>query len=1215
MADFSVININPATNQTIAKYKFGSGEVFPEDTFLDIRNKIWITQEIPPYRQFLFTPEDFIPFDIFVNEIFVPVNIREWFSAFAEDDVVLSGIPINKYLTENKDAIKVNFGKQYHTIGNQSKLFLVDLNTLLTADIIREILDESYRAELIYYGFVTMFWPQLSYSDFQLYLKNSDEIMEVTIDEMTDILRAQQKIIRNIHASKSKSTAKQIGEGSVLGQLIQVDLGVRTINVRNIVDWFATSQSTPAMVAYIIDHMEGYLVVKKHTSFDDAISKFINRRGLTKVTKSTIPHVSFILRNDPEGLVAFTIRENGLNSEVYSEYLEEHHISLSGNFNQVVSLTKNIINRINQELQVAALPAGGRLSQITNDSIVSQQLTACTYWKKIISLKSFMTLRDRLQEYQDAGILVLKDEECSHNEFQTEHCFLIMFKKGMRSEEGCEVKIQLRSIDIRIEVIKAQDIQEFALIQKYLIYFFESQKLSTATPTDLAKFSLKTLQEKDPVLYNLRRYDPNHKVYSVLCQSSRQPILYTEEEYDNLPEAKKNSLIEYWNFTYRRPAYYECPNKKFPHLSFKIGKHPKNYCLPCCQKTQVKSEIDDQCFNEHVVVNTTSESSYVLTYGSSISIGRVSKVSRLLYEKLNEIHPCKDCDFVLYGVEQSVPGLNNCGVLMSIFTSFDDEHVDDFIIKLARKVMHYGSAYHLLGNGAAQAFDSPNHLADTIITLFVEKSNDFVVLESEEEWINIISSLIRELYNVELVIWDDTDESEKLIINTDFSFTDLTKILLVVKHKHGAYPVFLTDGEKTVYNSMLKNIDDNPVQALYDLINDLTSTVIHDQTVNQLCILELFFEKRKWEPVCILVDSRNLCYGIIAKKIDTNDHVHLPLAYSTTGKYLKNVEISHELKPKVAYRQDTLRDFVNEINSETQEAKACHANTITPRFILQNPDGDYIGFQAGKLFYFHDPEKKPINFDGINELNTKLMLYHPDEVDRALVNYSTTLTPSEKYNDIIRKEYQNHLYKLFLTEFVHFVRKERNADVRSKIKKLLSATDYGSASSLQKLFENIDKITFSAKKERLSYDDRTALKKIISDLRELIKIKIVLENTIFEFDQTILNELHAMDKEETSRRVKKIMSDFVQLVEIESINENTKANNIYLPCQLAHDEKSTLASHCKGKKLRMIKSQFEDYVKILSADIHNTTVFDITNVFDTSEFTQHPGEEITIIKK
>jgi hypothetical protein len=1228
MTDFYVVNINPQSNKVLDKFKFNQKtvSVYPEDTFIDLRNKIWVAYGIPPYRQFIYTNDGHTLFDIFVNDIIIPININEWFSQTSKkhnnNDIVVSGIPINKFLTENKESIKVDGSNQYKVIGKYKQVYMVDLETLLTRSVVEEsnILNESYRFDIMYYGFIIMFWPQLTHQNFKLYLKDPSDVLDVTLEEIKSIMKKEQKIVQSIHTSKAK-----LGTSiTILNQLIQVDIGIRDINIRNVIDWFPTSSSIPAIVGYINDDLEGNTIVKKHASSDEQVNKVINRRSLLKVTKNTKPNVSFIIRKSDQmvNFVVFTIKENGFDSEIYTDYNEDEHVNLSKNLDSIIAYTKPIISKINNELDVAALPNGGKITYITKDSVVSQRLNMCTYWKKVVSLRSFAQLKQGLSEYENAGILELKQEECSHNDYQSDNCFLLTFKKGMLSEEGRDVKIQLRTTDIRIEVIKAKDVSEFHIIQKYLILFFESQKLSKDSPTDLAKYTLKTLHEKDPVLYDIKRYDKTKKVYSVLCQSTRQPILYTEEEFNSLPASKKASLVKYWNFTYQQPAYYECPNKKFPHLSFKVGKHPKNFCLPCCKKSEPSmSETDKQCLSDHVIDNVTVDSNYVLTYGKPVSVGRISRISRSLLTKIKSMSgsSCRDCDYVLYGVEQNVPSLSDCGIIMSIFASLAvNTSVEQFIKDFASKVVDYGSSYHLLGNGAAQVFDSPEHLADTIISVFVNKINDLIPLEDPEEWTHIITSIAKDIYNVEIVSWDERDESHpKLVISTDFSLESETKLLIINTNKTGSYPLFVTDGNDSngpaVYTSMLdpNSADLEPVQILYTLINNLSSNIIHDQGLSQLCLLDTMFSKSdKWDPVVKLVDSRNLCYGIIAKN-SSGDHVYVPIYYSTNGKYLKQVEASYNPKPKESYRKSTLIDFISDLNTLATDSstKTCNSKTIEPTMLLTNSDGKYIGFQYGKLFYFHDPDSTPFPSSHTGN-KVKKMLYDPFDIDRAIFNHTIDLTPEDRHEDIVRSEYRNRLYKLFLAEFTYFIHKERNKTLRMKLNKMISQTDFDSATSLQKLFNSLDHIDVNGKV--ISYDDRSMIKKVISDVREPVKAKIALDNTIFEFDQTMLSELQNLPIDKTESQVRKIMSGLVVLVDESTIDESSKLSNIYLPCQV---DKTQMNNHCKSKKLKMINSLFDDYVKILSADIHNISVLDVNNVFDTSQFINHPGEKITIYRK
>ena len=80
MIDFYVVNINPITKSVVEKLQFKSKKIsiHPEDTFHDIKNKIWILHGIPPYRQFLFSPPGFTLQDVYVNDIIVPCDINDW---------------------------------------------------------------------------------------------------------------------------------------------------------------------------------------------------------------------------------------------------------------------------------------------------------------------------------------------------------------------------------------------------------------------------------------------------------------------------------------------------------------------------------------------------------------------------------------------------------------------------------------------------------------------------------------------------------------------------------------------------------------------------------------------------------------------------------------------------------------------------------------------------------------------------------------------------------------------------------------------------------------------------------------------------------------------------------------------------------------------------------------------------------------------------------
>ena len=1232
--DLSITNINPFENSKnknvidILKIKG-----FPEDTLLDIKNKIWVYNGIPTFRQHIFLSNGIMGYDIYVNNILIPVNIKDWLNkkCGSDSEIKIKDIPIDKYLVENKENIKVVNTKQYSTIGRNKSVFLVDLDTIITKEFIYEsnIRNDLHTMDLIYYGFVIKFYPLLSYSNFKTYIKehNVDDLIDY---DMQHIIKKELQIMNKIHTTTTISK----GKVSILNQHIFIDLGVRYINIRNILDKYVTTNKIPAIISYIndADTLDGNLIVKKHISCDEIINKVIKNTGLLKVTKNTLSHVSFVIKRSINNYIVFSIKEQGLGSEIFIDYNEDEHIDLNNNLRDICVVIRPIINYINNNLQYVALPFGNKLQHISNNIIVDQKLHIASYWKQLISLKTFVNMKDKLKSYEDAGILTIRQDECSHNDYHQENCFMVMFKKGMYNPEGREVIIKLRTTDIRLEVNNIKDFNEFVIIQRVLFYFFDHNSKGikdSRGAVDIAKYNLKTLYEKDPVLYDIKRYNSRSKVYSVMCQSTRQPILYTEEEFNNLSMTQQKKLIKYWNFTDLKPAYYDCPNKEFPYLSFKVGKHPKNYCLPCCNKAVDLSNTYDTCLEKHVYDEISNNSKYILTYGKPIPINRISRISNSIIDIINQ----DTNNYVLYGVDQDLPGINNCGIITSIFTSladYLDMDYSEFIDSFIKKVTKYGQQYYLIGNGVASVFDSVDQLTDCIRNIFVFNNIDIII--ETEAWNQIILSLVKDIYNLEVVVWDDFNNNENIKISNDYTGDD--KLLIIINNKTGAYPIYIVDDD--IFHSMIVD-DKNPlIEALYTLVNKYNSLIVSDVGSSQLCVYDSLFKSpdSKWTPVNKLLDSRNLCYGLIITSNISKEYVYLPVNYTTTGKYFNDLVPLYSNKPKYSYNYTTLYEFINDVNSYISNNNTCKMRKIEPESYVQNIDNKYVGFQVGRLYYLHDPIDtdilKLIQRD-IASSKIKKMIYNPFDIDEAISKFCQTsslyadskknnadvLIESTKLDTIAQLEYTNRLYELFTSEFLYLILNQRNKIVRSKLHKLISNTDYDSSCEIHNLFESLDKLS------ELNYDDRIVIKKTITDTRDGIKVKVIIDNTVFSFDETLLLELQELSIDKTEEKVKKIMMDRIVFIDITEINYNNRTGNIHIPCQASTDSSNLIDSfqaHCKGKKLKMIRNLFDDYVKILSADIHNKSILGDTNfgpssVFDPLEFIINSNENITMFRK
>ena len=176
-----------------------------------------------------------------------------------DNDVVLSDIPINKYITENKEHIRIDTSKEYFTIGSTKFLYMVDLDTILTKTRIQDlnIKQETFKFDIVFYGFVVMFWS-LNHNNFKYYIKGQiNELTDYTREEIEAIYVKQDKYITSLPKKDEKSSIV------VLNEVIDIDIGVRNINIRNILDWINTDNNVPAIIAFINDNLEGRLVIKE----------------------------------------------------------------------------------------------------------------------------------------------------------------------------------------------------------------------------------------------------------------------------------------------------------------------------------------------------------------------------------------------------------------------------------------------------------------------------------------------------------------------------------------------------------------------------------------------------------------------------------------------------------------------------------------------------------------------------------------------------------------------------------------------------------------------------------------------------------------------------------------------------------------------------------------------------------------------------------------
>ena len=382
--------------------------------------------------------------------------------------------------------------------------------------------------------------------------------------------------------------------------------------------------------------------------------------------------------------------------EATADWREDDRIGFESVVEEIAAVVTPTIDAVNA-MGAAAFPIGGGLAYPKPGRLSAFTLGAITvsaFWPHALTAATFREVKERFRVYEKAGVVGIRG-------LQQAGAYVFAFRKGVtaydprladRAEAGARgpsaanqyawltepavaarwatsfqgriVRIYHRATDLRIEIIGADSLHEFELIRRYLFSFLDgllvgSNRLKTvgkelmlperepASETTAASRRLRRLQERDPNLFDLKKYDQDATVYSVLCQSGRQPHVYNEAESKLLNARRRGTLVRYWNFTDDAPAYYECPDPKYPHLSFRAGQHPLGYCLPCCKKTRpaVGSRaalVNDGCLSRRAPAADAAAdadadsamSRHVLTYGKSVPAGRISDPPREVSEGL-----------------------------------------------------------------------------------------------------------------------------------------------------------------------------------------------------------------------------------------------------------------------------------------------------------------------------------------------------------------------------------------------------------------------------------------------------------------------------------------------------------------------------------------------------------------------------------------------------
>lgn len=1167
----SDVHVTSKKESEMSKLLFTSSEkivytnlsVYPEDTIYDVRIKAQLITRIPIYRQFLFYYIDdygpYYTYQITINKI--PYTIR-WDEILKKYDLSIDGIGIDAYFEQNKQEIEISSYDKSILLESKSghrinKIYIIDL-----FDIIKEknIIDK-YQFNLIYYGFIIKYWPQLTPEMFKLAMSNPDAIytahpmLSYNFDDLYKSQTVEQSVFNMVHSYVNNNTEVTITNISIIVNPKALKLNV---NIRNVFDKLVLNSKVNGMFMNILYGIrKQYFIHKRHASI-------LNQNFIINTHKNTIA----ICIEENEQQIILTISRSGA-YEVSTQWREEDNINFT-NIIKILSIHVNpVIESINN-LGIYAFPNGGQLYPLSKD-IIFNLLTLSVYFNFSFSTYEFNSLKNYFKKYEYLNIIKVYG-------LQISRIFTFVFYRGIvnnnivydsydwlygeNMQNGRRIRIIHRSDKLQIEMNNLQSMDEYKTIKKYLFAlideFIKVNKLKSNKKIETNLKTIRKLHDLDPELFNITKYDSNATTYSVLCQSQRQPKIYEEEDLKFFTKEKLSKIVKYWNFTYNRPAYYLCEGK-YQYINFIVNKHPKNYCMPCCKKLKDIPETEVAKINKLCLENKTYkleavDSQYVLSFGKKLVIGRKSYIPNSLKYLLP--------NHFIVGVKQSESNNTNIGFIESVKYVLGDI-INDLAI-FAKEM----EQFYTLANGKAKIFKSSDELSSELLANFKLKNNMLLTNVDMTLWKHIISDLIRYKYNIEIL--EIVYKEDKLFLQAYESLeeTKVEKIILLFSDvENGTNPII---GNEKVFSSSLCKF------LFAEKTKKLTLNFIIEYTKNKGKRIDKF-----------LINMKNLCYAVIINGI------YLPIIPSYCS---SNTDLHFDIRPEATFSRNEICDLIKDLKI-----------TINVTQILTNKKD--IGFiSSDGLVFYHRPEDPDLSNSllSVAYKNAKLFIpYDLRNIDSAILkrNVVTNLSHSG-----LLKKVENNYYNLFLSEFIHEIQKEKNMAMRDELKRLLMNIDFLDSKSIEALNNKLSQLLSKFPIDLLIiYDYIENAYFNASDTKTLASF---IDVSVFEFDYQLFYDLkNITDKNVLIKKLKEIMNNKYILGEIKDIPQYY---NIFTSCSNESNQ-----FFCKDNKIIVPKDKIDDFFDILSDDIMNRSKTYIlmsasSGIFNYFDFIRRPHEFIEI---
>lgn len=1230
--------LNQIDNQDVTLKEVGLGsdrdlifsyiDVFPMDKIVEFKHKLSFASGIPAIFQHIWCPnithhQDYdvtLAYKIKINHIVRPVFINQ------DVEEKIHGVPIFQEFFDNKN--NINCVARDHSLTLRAyknrHFYCSDFRDWIQPDTNSPFLSVAVR-DLVYYGFVLLFFPWITPTIMQEYL-NGEPLEELYSEMFVDSYYAKRfavesSILNEAYNALQVKNSDYNLTGSITGTIMHVESNNLNSfgNLRDIFDNFQLSEKFPCVKGLIRVGTQAIKLVKLFGNHSEPTERAHHNTIMIETIHNDISYFVWIHSNGDYSVKSF--------------WREDLHANLNYIQKQLKIIFDPVIAYINQinysPISIPPVPSNPKFSRTD----------ASYYYMKLISEEQFDALTDIIDTVASSGFAIRKDTSntieyywqkgqymfdakkdkmvplLNQYEYMSNSMLYNTFVKNIKQSRVVTVSNVGGYLRFQITGICANDeLQDFLVqIVGIIIKFEKSIDGKIISKSDKTRIMsdriLKNLKLQDPKLYDPEKSGKNSVVYSRVCQKAKQPMIITESEFAKLGKDKANQLVKYHNFTTDKPVYYSCPNKQYPFINFLVKKHPQGFCLPCCQKMPVDEKVNkmkqaryNTCLSKHVFEgerqNVITTSSYIAMYGKQLDPGRISRMPEssldpLFYNRSSRLgNPEPECatvdGYFLYGLDQNYNSYKNVGVLHCIAHALQ-QNISEFIVQSCVKIDKQKSIYTSILNGEISNYFSSRDNFIQVLSQIPYAEQPF-----DAPWNDILLDIIRYYFNIQIIAFIDKNNSIIFRVPPEVThpkelFMGGERFMFLLNKENTWTPIYHINTEVFKKTGLiirrLFEYDHVIVQSVMNILEKFYTNTRgpNSEKAITFSILQMFSKDRNIPIDEIFISDKNLVYMV------RFGNVFFPCVpsyyYQTSFKRnydkLKTDQQSSDYS-EVMIMIKKYNQWVQDASSSFQDMIVYPLIHVKSAIILNSNKNMVIGLQTSHASFWVKPH---MYSDPIEKM---FIMYHPD-VLFELLDTSPNPVFSSDYKQVHEHVYMYYAYDILLNMLARLFHSSKNNSKREALTKLLQDLP-DSTDNLRKFMEKLD-----------STDQ--------IQITEMIKYKNMnIENIIFHFDRYKENKLR---ENPSIENILSVMDEVVTIVDsLEGVGD---IGNVLSFCS-----KNAVETFCEKRKMKLTKDLAHEFAKVMQIDLQNPLkqrMFDqitLRSHLNYYKFNSRPNERIRI---